>query len=368
MKNKKFTKIVLGLLITVFMTSPFIVSAGLPDRLNEINSEINENKAELGEIQQREKSLKSEIYSMDSSISSTSSSISQLNSQIKSTQGQITNLINEIKISEDNIAKSKENLKKLVQLLYEQQKTNTFELLASAGSVTDIVNAEEYNRSIEDKVNSTIAEVKRYKEELNAKRLEQENKKKEIETRKAEIVAQQNELMLQKSQRDELLRITQGDEAKYQQILKDLQSQREAVEAEIWRNNGGGGYVNLGDVSRGDIIGYQGNSGFSTGSHLHFEIRDSGNGAHNPASYVGNGYWAHPLSGARVTCGWYCYSGHRGIDYALSYGAPVRASADGIIIARVTGRGNTYPYLYDYGNYVKIKHDNGWYSLYAHLR
>lgn len=53
---------------------------------------------------------------------------------------------------------------------------------------------------------------------------------------------------------------------------------------------------------------------------------------------------------------------HGGIDIAASKGTPVGAARSGEIVESKTGSGTR-----SYGNYVKIKHDNGYYSLYAHL-
>ncbi|HHW69542.1 MAG TPA: M23 family metallopeptidase [Tenericutes bacterium] len=51
---------------------------------------------------------------------------------------------------------------------------------------------------------------------------------------------------------------------------------------------------------------------------------------------------------------------HSGIDISgLGYGSPVFAANNGTIIKK--------QYAYDYGNYVVIDHNNGYYTVYAHL-
>lgn len=50
---------------------------------------------------------------------------------------------------------------------------------------------------------------------------------------------------------------------------------------------------------------------------------------------------------------------HYGVDYAAPYGTPVHATADGRIIERGYKKGN--------GNYVKLKHNNGYETMYMHF-
>lgn len=53
---------------------------------------------------------------------------------------------------------------------------------------------------------------------------------------------------------------------------------------------------------------------------------------------------------------------HGGIDIAAAKGTPVGAARDGVVVTSKMGSGAR-----SYGNYVKVQHDNGYYSLYAHL-
>lgn len=76
--------------------------------------------------------------------------------------------------------------------------------------------------------------------------------------------------------------------------------------------------------------------------------------------------WGHPFDHPRtISYGYGMREGgmHRGLDYPATSGQPapmVRAIADGVVFRKVTNDGG-------YGNYVEVKHSNGWSSLYGHL-
>ena len=109
-------------------------------------------------------------------------------------------------------------------------------------------------------------------------------------------------------------------------------------------------------VNQGDVIGWEGNTGFVTGPHLHFEVRV--NGAHtNPRDYLGITL-AQEYGPASWT-GWYSF--HSGIDLASNegYGAPIFAAATGEVIIQ--------QYYGGYGNTIVIDHGDGLMTLYGHL-
>lgn len=51
---------------------------------------------------------------------------------------------------------------------------------------------------------------------------------------------------------------------------------------------------------------------------------------------------------------------HHGVDFAAPAGTPVRAAGDGVV-ARAGWDG-------DYGNQIELRHENGWSTMYAHLK
>lgn len=66
----------------------------------------------------------------------------------------------------------------------------------------------------------------------------------------------------------------------------------------------------------------------------------------------------YPVNGGRISCGWYGYKGHTGIDISAPSGASIKAATSGkVVFAGWKG---------SYGNCVLIDHGNGVFTRYAH--
>lgn len=75
-----------------------------------------------------------------------------------------------------------------------------------------------------------------------------------------------------------------------------------------------------------------------------------------------------PESEKRITCPY--GNGHGGVDLGWRDDESqniVRAHSDGVVVAVVKNCNETYSSGGSYGNYVMIKHPDGYYTLYAHL-
>jgi septal ring factor EnvC (AmiA/AmiB activator) len=111
-------------------------------------------------------------------------------------------------------------------------------------------------------------------------------------------------------------------------------------------------------VEKGTIIGHRGSTGYSTGPHVHFEVR-IGNTPVDPGPFVANGKLIWPVSSFVITQGFgytdyaqggaYGGSPHTGYDLAGDYGTPVVASCSGSIILN--------QYYGGYGNAVGMHCD-----------
>jgi len=195
--------------------------------------------------------------------------------------------------------------------------------------------------------------------------------------KKSQLEAFQRDLARQKEEKQDLLEETQNSEDKYQALLGQVRSELAALQLAVDLPAGEGTAV-----ERGDVIGYMGNTGCSSGPHVHFGYVKNGK-AKDPESLLKNGYLSWPITNHEVTqefgANYYFYMrnfgipGHDALDIAVSGcpgcgGAPVMAARDGNLYYAQDSK--VYcPWLNNsIGKGAIIDHGDGERTIYWHLR
>lgn len=330
------------------------------------SKELQANQAAADAKAKEAAGYRDEVARLSALISSAENAIAQTEANIRTTELDIQILEKQIEEQKQELQKQKNNLHETMRVLYENGSQSTVEIIVGSNSFSDVINQTEYLNSLSDRMETTIVKINQLKAELETKKSEQEKKKNDLNTLRNQQVAQKKGLDAQKAEKNQLLSNARSAQSSYEAKVAEAKAGLAELNAKIAQLQGGSGRANGPNVKKGEIIGYEGSTGFSTGPHVHFTVYQNGV-AQNPRNYIGSTLrW--PLDNFRVTqefgpAGWNSpwYSFHNGIDIASfdGYGAPVRAAADGTIIL--------HQWYGGYGNAIIVDHGGGLWTLYGHM-
>lgn len=285
--------------------------------------------------------------------------IGRLQAAIAETQAEIGRLQAEIGRLQAEIEAQKTILERILVLLYQQSGVSSFELIITADSFSDYLNQQEYLDRLKEGVTNSVEQI-----QLLSAQLEEEEAVQAalLDDQRAQEIA----LQAVRWEQQNLLTETLNQESLFQQQLAQLQAEHEQLERELedYLASLLTTRTSLGSVSAGDVIGKNGNTGWSTGPHLHIVIYSTDGVKYDPLSFIQSRSLTWPMGGSGGWVSQGFHAGHQALDIAATEGTPIRSVADGEIIHRgcllsSNPKFNTFSVIVDHGDYV---------SLYAHLQ
>lgn len=377
--RKTITVIIFIIIITVIPSVFAVTNEELSKQLQEKQAEIQKLESQLEEAHGKERTLKSQLNIVDSQTKVTVLKIEETNLRIEKLTREIAELSTRIvRISGSLDTLSEILLRRIVQT-YKYSNLTTLDLLFSSHGFSDLLSRLKYVQVAQAYDKRKLYELQATKQAYNDQKQDKEVRQEEAEQLNKALETYKAQLDEQKRAKEELLRVTQNDEARFQGLIAQLKADADSIARAI--SNVG---VVIGPVKKGQQIGSEGTSGCSSGPHLHFEVYENAKveggrvtGTRvNPHSYLDGGRLGPPMQGypGGVTISTeygevYALGTHTGLDmYDDRYvGTPILAAADGVAYAigdsgcRISG--------FDNGpaKGVVIDHQNGLVTLYWHL-
>lgn len=328
------------------------VTDNLEEDIEAIKRRIQDTNIRLDGVITEKVTLEEVLTSLDTEIIS-------LQAAITATQQEIDRLNREITGLEIEIEAQTEVLERILVLLYQNSDISTFELIITADSFSDYLDEQENLERLREGVGDSVERISNLSIELEE---EQAHLTAFLDDQKAQEIA----LRAVRWEKQQLLNDTLNQEQLFQQQLAQLQAEQEQFERDLEAYLASliATRVSLGEVNAGDVVGKNGNTGWSTGPHLHIVIYNPGAARYDPLDFIHqrNLVWPMGGSGGWVSQGF--HAGHQALDIAASEGTPVRAIADGTIIHR----GCFEPSNPNLQNFMVIIDHGGYHSLYAHLQ
>lgn len=350
---------------------------------------------------QRE-SMASQITFLSTRIELTKSKIEQNLQTIKSLEEEIAKLSEKI----DNLENSLTNISSLyidrIISSYKLRDLSYINILVHSNKFSDLFNKYKYIQSVQAHDRRLLFQLQNSKVNFQEQKDLREVKKKQLSDLKIQLEKEEATLAVQKREKEVFLAVTKNSESIY---LQNLQAaQKEAAEIQKAAS-----ILSLAGVARkvarGEVIGVMGNTGFSTGPHLHlsvYNLKESDlnkfnfdSGYENPfdslsakevtfyanscddipptppttKKTIGSGSWNWPMNNPNIS---QCY-GHT--PYSNTYyksgihnGVDMFNTTETLIRAVDDGEAYTYRGGQSAGNGVFIFHSNGKMSLYWHLQ
>lgn len=347
--KKTFAKI-LGITISLILVMQSITvfaasKKDLQDEKSDIDDKINELKQEQEEIQQNKSTAMKAVESVMEQISSVESEIDDLQNKVNELKEQIESKEKDIQQKQEEYNKQEELLDKRLVAIYEYGETSYLEVLLNASSMTDFL-AKYYAASeLLEYDKELMSSTKEQKAQIESEKAELEANKKDLETSLQEQEAKSSELKDLKKDKDAQVKKLTEEEKETQKELEKFEQDKKAIDAELKR------------IAEEEAKKNSSNSIVS---------KPSASGYISPIPGT---------SSKSITCGFYGYSGHGGVDFGGHYGEPVVAVKAGTVeISRaITGtiknydsKGNVIGSYSSYGEYIVINHHDGTMTLYAH--
>lgn len=341
MKKMLKKTFILLIAITIIITNTTLAvsqkdSTDLQNKINEAKDNLKDVNSNKSEAEKQVDTLQSQIDKYQSSIDSLNDKLDDLNNSIEE---------NKYKLEEKQkeYDKNSELLDERLITIYEAGTVSYLDMLLTSSSLVEFISNYYLITELTSYDLDLLEQMEEEKKEIEEIKQNLEKDKKEIENLKNEKEQKTKELDSTKKEKEGYIDKLSGEAKQLQEDIAQFEKDKAAIDKRLEEianeNKPSGGTGGGSTSSKGYICPIPG------------------------------------LSKANITCGFYGYSGHGGVDFGGNYGKPVVAAKSGKVVISETLKGDIPNYdsngnkigsYRSYGEYIAILHDDGAITLYAH--
>lgn len=371
MKNR--LKIITAIMLTlIFCMQPVCnVQATEESNLSEAQQEKKTLENDLQKAKELIDSLKGSKEDIQSEVEKLDKQLNEISGKVKEFESRLSKKRQEIADTESALNKAKEqekkqyrNMKKRIQFMYENGQTSYGEMLLSADSFTDFLNAVEYITQISQYDRKMLKEYQNMQVTIA-------DTQKTLETDYASLQSLQAKVQEEKQAVAALESAKKGELNDVADDLTDAQTVAKAYEAEIQAQNEVIAQIQAAQKRAAEQQAAQQQAQAAEENQGATDAAGENQNTAQNTTPSGNGQstgsmmWPCPSSkrvtsdyGPRTSPTNGASSNHKGIDIGAAYGADIVAADGGtVLVATYSSSG---------GNYVIIDHGGGLCTVYMH--
>lgn len=371
MKNR--LKIITAIMLTlIFCMQPVCnVQATEESNLSEaqqekktLENDLQKAKELIDSLKGSKEDIQSEVEKLDKQLNEISGKVKELESRLSKKRQEIADTESALNKAKEQEKKQYRNMKKRIQFMYENGQTSYVEMLLSADSFTDFLNAVEYITQISQYDRKMLKEYQNMQVTIA-------DTQKTLETDYASLQSLQAKVQEEKQAVAALESAKKGELNDVADDLTDAQSVAKAYEAEIQAQNEVIAQIQAAQKRAAEQQAAQQQAQAAEENQGATDAAGENQNTAQNTTPSGNGQstgsmmWPCPSSkrvtsdyGPRTSPTNGASSNHKGIDIGAAYGADIVAADGGtVLVATYSSSG---------GNYVIIDHGGGLCTVYMH--
>lgn len=329
-----------------------------------LENDLQKAKELIDSLKGSKEDIQSEVEKLDKQLNEISGKVKELESQLSKKRQEIANTESALNKAKEQEKKQYRNMKKRIQFMYENGQTSYVEMLLSADSFTDFLNAVEYITQISQYDRKMLKEYQNMQVTIA-------DTQKTLETDYASLQSLQAKVQEEKQAVAALESAKKGELNDVADDLTDAQSVAKAYEAEIQAQNEVIAQIQAAQkraaeqqAAQQQAQAAEENQGATDAAGKNQNTAQNTTPSGNGQS-TGSMMWPCPSSkrvtsdyGPRTSPTNGASSNHKGIDIGAAYGADIVAADGGtVLVATYSSSG---------GNYVIIDHGGGLCTVYMH--
>lgn len=371
MKNR--LKIITAIMLTlIFCMQPVCnVQATEESNLSEaqqekktLENDLQKAKELIDSLKGSKEDIQSEVEKLDKQLNEISGKVKELESRLSKKRQEIADTESALNKAKEQEKKQYRNMKKRIQFMYENGQTSYVEMLLSADSFTDFLNAVEYITQISQYDRKMLKEYQNMQVTIA-------DTQKTLETDYASLQSLQAKVQEEKQAVAALESAKKGELNDVADDLTDAQTVAKAYEAEIQAQNEVIAQIQAAQKRAAEQQAAQQRAQAAEENQGATDAAGENQNTAQNTTPSGNGQstgsmmWPCPSSkrvtsdyGPRTSPTNGASSNHKGIDIGAAYGADIVAADGGtVLVATYSSSG---------GNYVIIDHGGGLCTVYMH--
>lgn len=371
MKNR--LKIITAIMLTlIFCMQPVCnVQATEESNLSEaqqekktLENDLQKAKELIDSLKGSKEDIQSEVEKLDKQLNEISGKVKELESRLSKKRQEIADTESALNKAKEQEKKQYRNMKKRIQFMYENGQTSYVEMLLSADSFTDFLNAVEYITQISQYDRKMLKEYQNMQVTIA-------DTQKTLETDYASLQSLQAKVQEEKQAVAALESAKKGELNDVADDLTDAQTVAKAYEAEIQAQNEVIAQIQAAQKRAAEQQAAQQQAQAAEENQGATDAAGENQNTAQNTTPSGNGQstgsmmWPCPSSkrvtsdyGPRTSPTNGASSNHKGIDIGVAYGADIVAADGGtVLVATYSSSG---------GNYVIIDHGGGLCTVYMH--